>query len=837
MAQSGAVQRVTGSTLVRRATRVATEADWATVGVYVRGPLLTLAIAIVFDVLARNAHPIAHPFPFLLLTVVYSTYSGGLKPGLISALVTLVYAVHYLSEPGSIIRYTPTNAYSLLAIGVAVPVTVLLVARLRERGQRAHELQLGREEAEQIDRRLAFFTAANDVLASSLDYMSTLRDLSRLIVPTLADWCAIHVATEQGTLQFIAAAHRDPARDLLVRALCEYGSARPPFGTADHVSASGDATDDVLRAHAQDAEQLKLFRALNPTSFIRVPLLARGRNVGTITLVVAAESGRRYEVHDVAFAEELASRTALAVDNARLHRAARESDERYGMLFQSNPQPMWVFDVDTLAFLEVNDAAVRQYGYAKDELLGMTIMDILPPEDAPGLHHGLERSSMQRGDVALAQHQRKDGTIVDMELVSHEMELNGRRARLVLATDIKERTRTRAALHQSEEQLRQAQRMDAAGRLASGVAHDFNNLLTTIRGFSDLLLRDLPEEHVRRKDVEQIRKAADRGAALTRQLLSFGHPPTVQARALDLNAVVVSMEGLLQRLVGADIRLTMRLRPNLGEVRMDPGQLEQILVNLVLNARDAMPSGGTLTVETGERQISGSARGRSVRPGRYLVLAVSDTGTGMDGDTLTHVFDPFFTSPPSRGRSGLGLSIVYGIVKQNGGGVRVSSEPGQGTTVKVFIPRLETDEADLVDVKASVRGDETVLVVEDEDGVRELLWKILTDHGHTVLEARHGRDALTVAAGYDHPIQLLVTDVVMPEMGAGELVDQLVASRPELKVLYISGYTNDEVTRRGISQSEAAFIQKPFTSEVLMRKVREVLDGQASPRPLPHPPL
>jgi signal transduction histidine kinase len=411
-----------------------------------------------------------------------------------------------------------------------------------------------------------------------------------------------------------------------------------------------------------------------------------------------------------------------------------------------------------------------------------------------------------------------------MELVSHEMELGGRRARLVLATDITERTRTRAALHQSEEQLRQAQRMDAAGRLAGGVAHDFNNLLTTIRGFSDLLLRDLPEEHIRRTDVEQIRKAADRGAQLTRQLLSFGRPPAPQPRALDLNAVVASMEGLLQRLVGADIQLAVRLRPGLGEVKMDPGQLEQVLVNLVLNARDAMPSGGTITVETGERQISGSTRGRSVRPGRYLVLAVSDTGTGMDGDTLAHGFDPFFTSRARGSRSGLGLSIVYGIAKQSGGGVRVSSEPEQGTTVKVFLPRLESDELTATEAPASLRGDETVLVVEDEDGVRELLWKVLTQHGHTVLEARHGRDALTVASGYNHPIQLLVTDVVMPEMGAGELVDQLLASRPELKVLYISGYTNDEVIRRGVSQSEAAFIQKPFTSNELMGKVREVLD-------------
>jgi two-component system cell cycle sensor histidine kinase/response regulator CckA len=828
MGQSGAAQRVTGSALLTRAAaRVASGAEWARVGPNVRGPLLTLALAIAFDVLARHNLPIAHPIPFLLCTAVYATYSGGLRPGLISALVTLVYAVHFLSEPGSIIRYTPANAYNLLAISIAVPVTVLLVARLQSAAQRARAMQLSHEEVERVERRLAFFAQANVTLASSLDYMLSLRDLSRLIVPTLADWCAIHVATEQGTLEFVSGAHRDPAKDLLVRALCEYGSGRPPFGTTYRSADVGQVTEEVLRSHAEDAEQLKLFRALSPTSFIRVPMLARGRSAGTITLAVATESGRTYGADDVGFAEELGSRAALAVDNARLYRAAHEADKRYGMLFESNPQPMWVFDVDTLAFLEVNEAATRHYGYSRDEFLAMTIMDILPPEDAPGLHHGLERTGAQRGDVALAQHQRKDGTIVDMELVSHEMELEGRRARLVLGTDISERTRTRAALHQSEEQLRQAQRMDAAGRVAGGVAHDFNNLLTTIRGFSDLLLRDLPEEHVRRKDVEQIRKAADRGALLTRQLLTFGRPPALQPRALELNSVVTNMEGLLQRLVGADIRLVTRLRPGLGEVKMDPGQLEQILVNLVLNARDAMPAGGTLTIETGERQISGSTRGRSVKPGRYLVLAVSDTGSGMDGETLSHVFEPLFTSRAPGTRSGLGLSIVYGIVKQGGGGVRVSSEPEQGTTVKVFIPRMESEEVPATGTPAPLRGDETVLVVEDEDGVRELLWKILTEHGHTVLEARHGRDALTVAGGYGHPIQLLVTDVVMPEMGAGQLVDQLLSTRPQLKVLYISGYTNDEIERRGISGTGAAFIQKPFTSEELMRKVREVLDRTA----------
>jgi CheY-like chemotaxis protein len=287
------------------------------------------------------------------------------------------------------------------------------------------------------------------------------------------------------------------------------------------------------------------------------------------------------------------------------------------------------------------------------------------------------------------------------------------------------------------------------------------------------------------------------------------------------------MEGLIQRLIGADIRLVTELRPGLGQVKMDPGQLEQVLVNLVLNARDAMSSGGTLTIETGERQISGAARGRSLKPGWYVVLAISDTGSGMDGDTLAHVFEPFFTSQSPAGRKGLGLSIVYGIVKQNGGVVRVSSEPGLGTTVKVFLPRTEgeTETANAAD--ASLQGDETILLVEDEDGVRELLYKVLTEHGYTVIEARHGRDALSVAAGHSEPIQLLLTDVVMPEMGAGELAEQLLAQRPDLKVLFISGYTNDEVVRRGVSGHEAAFIQKPFQPEELMRKVREVLDGTA----------
>jgi CheY-like chemotaxis protein len=261
-------------------------------------------------------------------------------------------------------------------------------------------------------------------------------------------------------------------------------------------------------------------------------------------------------------------------------------------------------------------------------------------------------------------------------------------------------------------------------------------------------------------------------------------------------------------------------------LRMDPGHLEQLLVNIILNARDAMPRGGILTIETAEKQIGAGARARRVRPGPYVLLAIRDTGAGMDSEAPTHLFEPFRTTDPRQQRAGLGLSIVLGIVRQSGGEVRVSSEPGQGTTVKVYLPQAELEELD-AETPTALRGNETVLVVEDEDGVRELVRQILVEHGHAVLTARHGRDALLLAERYERPIELLVTDVVMPEMGGGELVERLTALRPDLRVLYISGYTSDEVLRRGVQDTETGFLHKPFTSDGLMRTVRGVLDGAA----------
>ena len=825
MTHSGATQFVEAARTRLRARVKGPRAGWRQAAETVWGPLLTLAALILIDLIARTGTPILYPFPILLLTVVISAYLGGFRTALISAVLTVLYGVHFFAEPGLPLRYQPGGAYSLLVVGLVAPGIAVLVSRLRSAAERGRQAELSRAEAEALDRRVSFLSQASATLASSLDYDVTFRELARIVVPTLGDWCFIHAIDDRATLRFVAGAHRDPARDLLVRVLCEHGDRRLPFGMPAKTELEPvEVTEKLLRSLAHDDEHRKLYQALRPTWILQVPLRAKGRLAGMITLGMSREYARAFDDQDIRYARELGERSGLAVGAGQVFHEAREADRRYRLLFDANPQPMWVFDAETLEFLAVNDAAIRHYGYSRGEFLAMNIMDIHPDEDAPGLPMAVQPG--RRQDAAFTRHQRRDGTVMDVELVSHELQMDGRRTRLVLATDISERARTRAALHHSEEQLRQAQRLDAVGRLADGVAHDFNNILTTIRGFGEILFRQMAEDDPRRSEADQIRKAADRGVLLTGQLLTFGQRQVPNPRRLDLHQVLHSMEGLIRRLLGADIQLDLRLLPGATTVRMDPGHLDQLLVNIILNARDAMPQGGILTVETAERQIGAGARSRRVRPGPYVLLAIRDTGAGMDGEARTQLFEPFHTADPRQQRAGLALSIVYGIVRENGGVARVSSEPGQGTTVKVYLPQAEPDEIE-AESPGTLQGDETVLVVEDEDGVRELVRQILVEHGHAVLTARHGRDALLLAKRYERPIDLLVTDVVMPEMGGGELVERLTDLRPDLKVLYISGYTNDEVVRRGVPGADTHFLHKPFTSEGLMRRVREVLQNEA----------
>jgi nitrogen-specific signal transduction histidine kinase/ActR/RegA family two-component response regulator len=381
-----------------------------------------------------------------------------------------------------------------------------------------------------------------------------------------------------------------------------------------------------------------------------------------------------------------------------------------------------------------------------------------------------------------------------------------------------------------ESQLRQSQKMEAIGRLAGGVAHDFNNLLTVIMGRAQLLLGRVTDAKVRR-DLDLIRDAGSRAAALTHQLLAFSRKQVLEPRVIDLKALVVDAEKLLIRVIGEDIKLTVRSDPDLGTVKADPGQIEQVIMNLVVNSRDAMPQGGTVTLETANLNLdeSYSRQHFEVRPGRYVMLAVSDTGHGMDAETQSKIFEPFFTTKEKDKGTGLGLSTVYGIVQQSGGHIWVYSEPGQGTTFKIYLPRVDEPVETIAQPQSKDdRGTETILLVEDEQAVRELIREILELKGYTVLEAGSADEAIGICDAHDRPIDLVITDVIMPGMNGTVLAGHLRSRLPHAKIIYMSGYTDAGIVDSGLLASGHAFLQKPIIADSLARKVREVLESEAT---------
>ncbi len=630
--------------------------------------------------------------------------------------------------------------------------------------------------------------------------------------------------------------------------------------------------------------------------------------------------------------------------------ALRASEEHYRLLFEQNPHPMWVFDNETLKFLAVNEAAVRQYGYRREEFLEMSIKDVRPGEEVPRLEAYLARLPAQRGPAPASvwRHRKKDGSVMEVEVTSQALRFDGRAARLVLAVDVTEKKRAEEALRKSEkmlaeaqrvarlgswewdmvadqlswsdetyrilgvtpeetgvrlaqtiqvvhpddrervqaeldeavsqkrpfasehrivrpsgevrvvhaqaevsydeeampqrmvgivhditeqrrleEQFQQAQKMEAVGRLAGGVAHDFNNLLMLIRGYSELMLEHAGADETEKQFAREVIEAADRAAQLTQQLLAFSRRQVLEPRVVSMNQSVAQMEKMLRRMLGEDIELGVRRKAMHPWVKVDPTQLEQVIMNLAVNAHDAMPTGGLLTLETANVELDAeyALQRPEVQPGEYVMLAVSDTGAGMTEEVRAHAFDPFFTTKEKGKGTGLGLATVYGIVKQSGGNIWVYSEPGKGTTFKVYFPRVgaPAEEEAAREAGEAVKGTGTVLLAEDEERVRKLGRQFLEASGYRVLEAKSASEALELMAQHEGEIDLLITDVIMPQMSGRELAERVVKQKPGIRVLFMSGYTDDVIVRHGELEAGTAFLQKPFTRDALARKLRELL--------------
>jgi two-component system cell cycle sensor histidine kinase/response regulator CckA len=507
-----------------------------------------------------------------------------------------------------------------------------------------------------------------------------------------------------------------------------------------------------------------------------------------------------------------------ALDLATERALRRHEQERQRAFFSASPLPMWVFDRDTLAFVDVNDAAIATYGYSRDEFLNRSLRDLLPADATPQLDDRIRASATGPQRVGVRKHLKKDGSEIEVDVVTTDLAIGGRDLRLSVLNDVTEPRRIAGEMEKS-------QRMEAIGRLAGGVAHDFNNMLTVIQSVSEILLDSLSADATSRADVELILGATREAAALTRQLLAFSRRQMLAPRVLDLNELIPETQKMLGRLLGTKIAVRAVLHPQLGFVRADAGQVQQILVNLAVNARDAMPAGGTITIET--YNVGGGADAPGTR--ESVVLRVSDTGIGMDAATQARIFEPFFTTK-ERGRgTGLGLATVYGIVQQSGGYIRVMSAPNEGSSFMVILPRVR---APLESARATetsqvlARGKETVLVAEDDEAVRGTMVRILRGQGYEVITASNGSEAISVADRHEGTIDLLVSDVVMPGANGMEVARRVRAARPKIGVLLVSGDVDDDAVRAGAVESGEAMLEKPFGPPELARAVRAALDSR-----------
>jgi two-component system, cell cycle sensor histidine kinase and response regulator CckA len=581
-------------------------------------------------------------------------------------------------------------------------------------------------------------------------------------------------------------------------------------------------------------------------SFLGVPLRVGDHLYGWI-YVAQKLSTPEFDDEDERILLALAAKIGLAYENSlnllRIQEHAekleaeveerKKAENRFRMLIETAPMGIVIADKRG-RISEVNAQALQMFGYGREELLRQSVETLLP-ERLRGSHEG------RRANYTMDPHarpmglgmelfaRRKDGTEFPVEISLGPLETGDELLISSIIVDI-------SARKKMEKQLRLSQRMEAIGELAGGVAHDFNNLLAVILGCAEVVLDALPPDHGATKKVEMVRQAASSAADLTRQLLAFSRQQMLQPRVLNLKEVIDKIQGLLRRLIGENIEIKVSLEPALGFVKADPGQIEQVLLNLCVNARDAMPKGGRLTIEARNVELDDSFRDERlvVVPGPYVMLAVGDSGCGMSRDTQARIFDPFFTTKEVGKGTGLGLATVYGIVKQSGGYIWVYSELDKGTVFKTYLPLVNESAQPIRQNEADAtnyRGSETILLAEDSDSLREMAKEYLESVGYSVIECASGKDALQRAKDFDGTIHLLLTDIVMPEMGGPELAAELALLRPGLKAIFTSGYTDDAIARQGILDPAVAFIQKPYRPKALGRKIREVLDGDAAKVP------
>jgi two-component system cell cycle sensor histidine kinase/response regulator CckA len=692
------------------------------------------------------------------------------------------------------------------------------------------------------DRLRILAEAARDFSGTTHDPDRLLATVARRLAEVVRDQCVVRLVSADGR-ELVPVAVRgvnDEAASLLREVYSE------PILLADYpiarkVHESGEpfvATKFDLEA-VRTSTTPKFYewaRRIGLHSLLMVPLRLGGRSLGQLVMMRYRRESPPFDEHDVTLTCALADHAAIAIANSRHYAAERDaraaaekgqadlqdSEARYRVMFDNSPLPKWMYDLETFRFLAVNEAAIRDYGYSREEFLAMTVEDLRAPGDDPEVIDDV-RAPNPPPKFGTRRLRKKNGDVILVELTSHTIALGVRACRLAVGKDVTERQRL-------EDQLRQSQKMEAVGRLAGGIAHDFNNLLSVILSYADMLLTDMRPGEPMRDDLKEIREAGTRAADLTRQLLAFSRQQVMEPKVLDLNEVLTRMDKMLQRILGADVDLVSLPARPLGRVRIDPGSVEQVIMNLVVNARDAMPTGGKLTMETADVVLDDAyVRDHlGVKPGRYVMLAVTDTGNGMDKATIPHIFEPFFTTKASGKGTGLGLSTVFGIVQQSEGSIWVYSEPGRGTTFKIYLPRVDAaiDSALAAEHPATLRGTETILLVEDDDQVRAVARGILRKNGYRLIEARNAGEALLHSEQHPTTIHLLLSDVVMPQMSGPELAKRLVVSRPEMKILCMSGYTDDSIVRHGVLEAHLAFLQKPFTPEALSTRVREVLDAR-----------